>query len=284
MRIAHLLLVHAEPAQVARLVARLRQPHADVFLHVDRKAPLAPFAAIAAQPGVFLVQKRVKVYWGAYSIVAATLNGFNEILAAEKKYDWINLLSGQDYPLQPLSAFHDFLQQHPGRAFMEYYPIATEWTEALPRIQEYHLTNYPLPGAYRLAQLISQWLPPRQMPHGWTAVGRSQWMTLPREHVAYLRQLLSHDHAVRRFFSLTWAPDEFIFQTILYNSLYRDRMVNDNLRYLEWPQGAASPKVLSGEDWPALAASGKFFARKMHPQTSAELLAQLDATVAPAME
>ena len=61
---------------------------------------------------------------------------------------------------------------------------------------------------------------------------------------------------------LTWAPDEFIFQTILYNSIHRSRMVNNDLRYIDWSAGGSSPKTLTIEDIGKLSGSDKLFARK----------------------
>jgi hypothetical protein len=54
-------------------------------------------------------------------------------------------------------------------------------------------------------------------------------------------------------------------------------MVNDNLRYIDWSQGKASPKTLLLEDLPLLAASGKLYARKFSEQTDGAVLDKLDA-------
>jgi hypothetical protein len=87
-------------------------------------------------------------------------------------------------------------------------------------------------------------------------------MSLTADAVRYVLQYLGDHPEVVRFFEHTWAPDELIFQTILYNSPFRSSLVNDNLRYIDWSEAQASPKVLTEEDFDLLAASGKLFARK----------------------
>ena len=81
---------------------------------------------------IFFVEKREKVYWGAYSIVKATINGFEAIVASNNSYDFINLLSGQDYPIKPLDEIHGFLEANAGKAFMEFYSVE-ELTEVIRR-------------------------------------------------------------------------------------------------------------------------------------------------------
>ncbi|RQP16427.1 MAG: glycosyl transferase, partial [Parapedobacter sp.] len=74
----------------------------------------------------------------------------------------------------------------------------------------------------------------------------------------------------------SWAPDEFFFQTMLYNSPYRENIINDNLRYINWNGGKSSPKILTTEDLTVLKASRKFFARKFNADIDYAVLDHLD--------
>ena len=49
---------------------------------------------------------------------------------------------------------------------MEYYSVTNEWTEAVPRLTEYHLTNYNFPGKYLVQKWMNKLLPARRMPAG----------------------------------------------------------------------------------------------------------------------
>ena len=279
MKIAHLILAHAAPDQLSRLIGALEDQHSRCFVHLDRKADLNAFAFLRDRERVTLVPGRVDVGWGAYSIVEATLQGFRAIVNSGEDFGYINLLSGADYPLQSPSQIHDFFTLNAGKNFMEYYSVHGEWTEAVPRLTEYHLTNYNFPGKYLVQKWMNRLLPTRTMPAGLEPVGRSQWMSLTPDAVKYMLHYLDSHPEVVRFFKLTWAPDETIFQTILYNSPFRSSLVNDNLRYIDWSKGQASPKVLTEEDLDRMLASGKLFARKFDLARFPAVIDKLDRKI-----
>lgn len=276
MKLAHLILAHNRPAQLERLIKRLIHPDADIYIHLDKKTDITDFVHLAQLPRVFFIQNPVKVYWGSYNIVQATLNGFEEILRSGNPYQFVNLLSGQDYPLTSAENVHNYLSANQGKAFMNYLRFDPDWTEALPRIHEYHFNNLQIKGRYALQNLVNKILPKRKLPGNLIPVGRSQWFTIPLHLVNYILTYWNENLKLRRFIKLTWAPDEFIFQTILYNSVHKVQMVNNDLRYIDWSAGGVSPKTLTIDDAPALLASGKLFARKFDQNKDGAILDLLD--------
>ena len=276
MRLAHLVLTHTNPEQLSRLIKRLAHDNADFYVHVDLKTDIAPFLPIANMHNVHFVKNRVKVNWGGYSIVQATLNGFEEILASQITYDYINLLSGQDYPLKNTQEIHRFFINNPGKVFMHTLSVEKEWQEAIPRITMYHMPDAAFPGKHMAMGVLNALAPKRKMPLSLTPVGRSQWFTITTACAAYIVDYIKTHPAIPRFFKLSWAPDEMIFQTIVYNSPCRKDMVNDNLIYVDWSGGGASPKTLTMSDAGALSRSNKLFARKFNPEIDTEILDHLD--------
>jgi len=284
MKLAHLILAHNEPKQLERLILRLAHPDADIYIHLDRKTSIVPFEYLKKNKGVFFIQNRVKVYWGSYNMVEATLNGFKEILSSGNTYQYLNLLSGQDYPLKPAAFIHRFLDEHAGKAFMNFLQFDPDWTEALPRIQQYHFNSWRMQGRYILQRIVNKLLPARRMPNGLIPVGRSQWFTIPVACVRYLLEYWQGNPKLRRFIKLTWAPDEFIFQTILYNSDYKSSMVNNDVRYIDWSAAGVSPKLLTMDDADMLLSSDKLFARKFDKNKDAAILDFLDKTISHALK
>ena len=276
MKLAHLILAHSEPEQLELLITKLTHPDTTVYIHLDKKTNIEPFAYLMNFKDVIFVEDRVKVYWGSYNIVEATLNGFKQILSSGHKYDYINLLSGQDYPLKSQPYIHSFLSQNPGRAFMNYRLFNPDWMEALPRIQNYHFNNLQIPGRYTFQRFINVLFPHRKFPNKLIPVGRSQWFTISSDCTEYIVNYWANNASLRRFIKLTWAPDEFIFQTILFNSEYKDRLVNDDLRYIDWSGGGVSPKILTMDDADKLVTSGKLFARKFDRKNDSTLLEFID--------
>ncbi|MBE7177801.1 MAG: glycosyl transferase [Mucilaginibacter polytrichastri] len=273
MRIAHLILAHANPEQVAVLVDRLRHPDADIYIHLDRKSKMQPFAFLADQESVFFIRNRVDVRWGTYSCVTCTLNSIREIAAANKAYTTFNLLSGQDLPVKPIQEFHDFLREgeHANKAFMHSLNVETEWQEALQRLSYRDASYfYSGPFRYRISRIIDAVFT-RKNPAGIRFYGRSQWFTITMEQAVFTLDFLARNTSLRRFFAFTWGADELVFQTVLENSPFKKEVVNDNLRYIDWSEGKSSPKVLNEDDLPAIQSSGAFFARKFDLKKNPEM-------------
>ncbi len=276
MNIAHLILAHNNPQQLLRLVNRLQHKDADFYIHIDKKTDITPFLSIGQQKNVTLLRNRIAIKWGAYSMIEATLSGFEAILQAHKNYGYINLLSGNDYPLVTTQALHTFFAKHPNKAFTEFYAIDSVWTEAVPRLTKYYFTNYNFKGSVLLETVVNKVMPPRKMPNQLVPVGRSQWFTITLQHVQYIVDYLNKNKHVQRFFAHTWGSDEIVIQTILFNSPYKKDMVNNNLRYIDWSDGNASPKTFTYTDAATLLKSQKLFARKFDLNTDAQILNLLD--------
>jgi hypothetical protein len=127
-----------------------------------------------------------------------------------------------------------------------------------------------------LESLLNLVLPKRIPPKELSYVGKSQWFTITIEHIEYIVNFLDSNSNIKRFFALTWGSDEILFQSILFSSQYRDQMINNNLRYIDWSEGSASPKILTMSDVEHLKDSGKFFARKFDSNLDSEILNWID--------
>jgi hypothetical protein len=276
MKIAHLILAHSNARHLERLVARLENENAWFFIHIDKKTPLDSFSNLSNRKNVTLLKKRVSVGWGAYSMVQATINGFEAVVSSQIRFDVVNLLSGSDYPIKSREFIHHFFAQHHGKNYFQFEQIYSDWTEAIGRLTHYHLTNYNIAGRYFLQKWMNKLLPKRKIPEELIPVGRSQWFSITLDSVIYILDYLSEKPQVARFFRMTWAPDEIIFQTILYNSTFRESMINNSLRYIDWVGGKTGPRILTKEDLPVLKQSHALFARKFDQNVDPEILDLLD--------
>ena len=133
MQFAYLILAHKNPEQEARLVDRLNGPGASFFIHLDRRAGIDLDRQIASHirtnPTLTFV-KRHPCYWGAFSIVRATLECVKAAVDSAIPFDRAFLLSGQDYPIKSMEQIEAFLTQHRDREFMEYFALhqPNRWT------------------------------------------------------------------------------------------------------------------------------------------------------------
>ncbi len=276
MKIAHLILTHTNPTQFKRLIKKLAHPDADFYIHVDLKVDLEDFLPETNFKHIFFIRNRVSIVWGGFSMVEATVSSFREILQSGKHYDYINLLSGQDYPLKSAEEIHQFYSQNPGKAFMETLLVMEEWQEAIPRLTKYHFTDYRFVGVNTFEALLNLVVSERKIPNNLIPVGRSQWFTITVEHAKYIVDYLEKNKNVVNFFKFTWGSDEIIFQTILYNSKYKENIVCNNLMYIDWSEGKPNPKTLTISDLPSLSKSNKLFARKFNQWVDKDILDTLD--------
>src|ERR1035437_3117888 len=109
--IAFLILAHTDPVHLGRL-CRALDHHARIFVHLDAKTDIRPFLAQPISKNVVFIADRVRVSWAAYSQVEATLRLMREALASGHDFPHLVLLSGQDYPIKPLSQLHACLNDH----------------------------------------------------------------------------------------------------------------------------------------------------------------------------
>jgi CTP:molybdopterin cytidylyltransferase MocA len=143
-RVVYLILAHRAPAQVARLVRRLHHRQSRVWVHVDRRADEAAFRRYLAPLGVRFVRDRQAVYWGTFSLVAATRAGLRAIRSAGEGFDHLVVLSGQDYPLVGTQALLTTLAAHRTESLVSYAALGPDNNpHLLSRLTKYHL---PLPG------------------------------------------------------------------------------------------------------------------------------------------
>ncbi len=281
MKVAHLILAHKNPVQLRKLLSSLQHPDGHAYVHLDRKSDAQEFAHLFNGRDVFSLEKRVSVHWAGWGTIQATINGFEEL--EHKGYDYINVISAQDFPIQPIEAFHQHLQTT-HKEYITCESVATEWTEVQQRVYSYSFINWSIPGKFRLEALFNKLVGRRTFPLPYEIVGRSNWFTLSMEAVRYCLRQLKEQPAIARYFRYCWGADEFIFSTILYNSGFRERIVN-NLVYVDWSGSAnGHPKILRTEDLPAIHASGKFFARKFDANVDARVLDILEAATKKAAD
>src|SRR6185437_6905884 len=129
MKVAHLILAHKNPAQLERLVNALAHPSFDIYIHLDKKTDITPFRYLAEKNNVFLVADRAAVHWAGYGTIQATINGFRAILP-NPAYDYINVISAQDFPLRSAENIYRFIAENQGAEFITCESILDKWQSA----------------------------------------------------------------------------------------------------------------------------------------------------------
>jgi hypothetical protein len=284
VELAYIVSAYKLHDQLARLVARLSTERTRFFIHVDRKTDevtyrkmtrsLEPLANVR-----FLERHRCD--YGGFGHVRATLKGIDAVVREGWPFDYAILLTGQDYPIKSNEQIDDFFARNHGRSYMTHFPLPTrEWEGGgLDRISAWHVRirdrHFRVGGGARAGIA-------RTLPGGLRPFGGSGYWCLSDECARYVHEFVGRHPAYTRFFRFVDVPDEIFFQTIVLNSAFRDKVVNDDLRYVEWrdPAVAGGPAVLGERDYPKLARSDKLFARKFDVSQDAVILDLLDQKLA----
>jgi hypothetical protein len=280
MKQVFLIAAHKDPAQLNALVERLRDEDFLIYVHLDAKGAIEPFDV---HPGARLVAKRVAVHWGCFSQVEATLNSLEQIVAEVPEFDKVLLLSAQDFPLLSNAALKSALAALRGHELLDTVPIGRgpgQWAAAY-RYQYFYRQDAG--RALRLACALANRAMracglARRMPGGLQPHGGSSWWALSRDCVREVLARVRREPSLLRFFRSVSCADELFFQTLVMNSRFRERVLSENFRYIQWPQrGARNPKILDEHDFERIAASNAHFCRKIDSRASAALLPRLKA-------
>lgn len=280
MRIAHIIMAHKNPAQLLRMIKKLDHPNFDIYVHIDKKVLLDPFKAILEVPNVRLIKNRIHCNWGAYSFLTAIVSTLNEVLSTKTYYDYINLLSAQDYPLYSSAYIYDYFEKAKGRNFISFETSRESlwWKEAVSRYEKYHFTDVNIKWKYRIQKIVNAVMPLRKFPVYDELYGgcKSTWWTLSYGCAKLVADELSNNKKLVNFIKYSWGTDEFVVATVVMNSQFKSSVVNNNLRYIDWSEGNPHPKLLGTEDFEKIKSSGMLFARKFDITLDEEILDKID--------
>ncbi len=285
MNLAFLILAHKNPEQLQMLVDYLHRNKCAVFVHIDKKSEglFANFVRNNRNRENVHIYLKYKVYWGGYSQIKTTFFLLNESLK-KFPFDFVSLLSGQDAPVATIAAFAEKLKQHRNSSFVQWHKVPAHGTwdgnGGLDRINYIWFTAFPrsLAFFYNRVVNLTQALQKKfgvykkmDLP----LFGGANWFTLNKEMAVYASRYVRDHRRFFRKFRFTRCADEMIMQTILLNSPYRNDIVNDTLRFIDWNTGPEHPRILRAEDTERLMSSGHYFARKFDSSVDNEVLHNL---------
>ncbi|EIC22587.1 beta-1,6-N-acetylglucosaminyltransferase [Thiorhodovibrio frisius] len=278
MKLAFVLLAHEPPAQLRPLIDSLLAAGSDVFVHYDASAPHDLNAnsrewALERHPGRLFHAKRVKVTWGEWSIVQATLNCLT--LARQQGFDCdaMMLLSGSCMPIKPVALLAEHLAEQPLDYIESVDATKVHWVAGgfqEERWVHYHLFNWRTHQwwfdqsiAWQRTLKIRRRLPLGHIPR----LG-SQWWCLRTATIERLLALLDRHPKLVKFYRRTWVPDELFFQTLVGNLVPAgERSAEILTGYAFNSRGV--PRVYYDDDLAELCSEPAYFARKMAPRAEA---------------
>lgn len=255
MHLAYLIMAHAEPNHLRRLISALREEWTWFYIHVDKKASMRLFEPLHGLPQSRFIPNRVDACWGGYSLVQASLNLLTAARNANPAPDWYALISGADYPIRSNRALCDFLQSS-DREHISLLEMPTpDGRKSLARLERFHFEgsrSRPMPKRVILNQtnlLLEKYYKRnyRRVLGDIKPYASSQWWVLSRAAVDYILSFVAANPRLVQFYKHSVIPDEMFFHTILGNSPFRAK-ASRNLTYADWTKGITrNPAPLTTE-------------------------------------
>jgi Core-2/I-Branching enzyme len=320
MKIAFLVLSHRPPGQLVRLLSALRSqlPDAPIVVHHDVYREELPSAEVEHISDVHLLASRGPVGWGDFSLVDAYCWSLAWMIK-HVDFDWVVMLSAQDYPIKPLSGLAEDLASDGADAVIGAMPVGLLSTAAVRRDMhrrysyQYrqaavrprgswlpdHLRHALRRGTGHLIDVVNIIQPffkiyrfPDLIPYrfGWRARNApfdrrhpcwygSMWFGMSWEAAEYVMNYMADYPEFVDYYSKTIIPDESMIATLLFNSPQL-RVSSRELHYTRWSRTKSGhPDVFGAADLDDLLTAPQYFARKFDIAADAEILDKLDEVI-----
>ncbi|KAA6438909.1 beta-1,6-N-acetylglucosaminyltransferase [Dyadobacter flavalbus] len=280
MDITYLILAHNKLHQVDRLIGNLLGNDVYIYIHIDKRVHSSEIKQynFASHKRVKVIRNRVAVSWGGFSMVQATLN-LMKAACTHHQEGYCVLLSGQDFPLQPVHHINAFLNENYGKEFLQYWQLPYKnWINGgLDRIKYYWFVDkigmdesnvfFNFQRENKMERSYFKDYPP---------YGGSQWWCLTTSCVRYILDFIKQNPIVVEYFELTLIPDESFFKTIVLNSPFKENVVNDNLKYIVFEGGKPHPNLMRLDDFDSLVNSKKLWGRKFDMAYDNQILDKIE--------
>jgi hypothetical protein len=247
-----------------------------------------------------VVFSRHNIVWCGVSMIQAELDLISMALKTQREWDFAINLSGNCYPIKSPRQIERRLSRFKGKNFLN--PDGTVGFD-LPakdnRFREFHVeledhvqqvtsprfqpiryfpndshhdfistpnfTHYysALSPTNRYHPIVVAKEYPTVVKHGF------QWWVLSRDFCEYLiKDPLPRNYLV--WFATTVCPDEMYFQTVAYNTKWRETTFLEptpdiTMRYIQWKPYSWHPDILGRPEYHAMFKSNALFARKFDP-------------------
>lgn len=288
MNHAFIITAHKNGDQLERLIEQLEGENSFFYIHIDKKSELFKdnvLKKIKNKNNVFFPSKFINVYWGGFSHLKAIILLLNEAIK-NKKIDYFHAISGQDFPITAFKKFDDFFIKNNGNEYITHFILPSpNWLEGgLGRVEHYHLNDIFDPKkklftlinrrviSFQKSLKIKRQKPPCfQQYHG-----GGTWWSLSKNAIEYIFELINKEPKLLSRYKYTHCSEEIFFQTVLMNSKFKDKIIDNDLRYIDWnTRNGNCPANLDENDFVSIINSHDFFARKIELPVSEKLRSTL---------
>jgi len=278
MKLAYMMLAHKGKEQIMLLIESMSDENVDIYIHIDAKTNELHRSLVnecKSFVNVYIIENRIAGNWSGFSLVEATLVLMRE--ASKKHYDYVSLISGQDFLIKNIKYIKKFLTDNYGNQYITWQDIGKHYwrlkcfnffSESISN-RKFHIRM--IDNAVRQFQKL--FMIRRKNLKNLSLYKGSQWFTITFEAAQYVLEYIEKNPCFMNDYKYTSCADESFIQIILLNSKFRANLVNKNLVYLDWENSKKkSPKILTLDDFTNLNNSDNLFARKFDLDVDKQVL------------
>jgi hypothetical protein len=276
LKLAYFIMCHKNSSQVARLIKAIYQKDNIYLLHTDLKSGenyLDELKSLCQSYDNVYFMDPIVVSWGGWSLVEVQNRAIKKLLELDQEWKYFINLSGQCYPLKSQNEIKAFLKEsNSSHIYFNnlldpfYFQFFVERQETI--IKE--LNGVAIDTGVKRLYFSQEFGDDLFLGMG------SQWVMLERDFCEYL---CAENPLIERFityFKTFNIPDEHFIQTIIVNSPFIERVVNNIYRHIYIPTNESHPKIFTADDYKDLIATDCFFARKFDEHTDSTIMDLLD--------
>jgi hypothetical protein len=278
---AYLIMCHTGYGQLKKLLELLDDTRNDIFLMVDKKQKDERFLklnSVVTKSQLFYTE-RVDVRWGGQSQIEAEYVLFRSSVKGE--YAYYHLISGQDLPIKTQDEIHAFFEKNEGSQFIEFTTMSANNPSFLHRVRYFHLFQERVQKNKNFLYHLEQGLLILQKLIRINRVRNlrlplykgSNWFSVTHD---LMKELVAQEEVFKKIGRYSACADELIVQTVAMNSSYREKIVNNNMRLVDWKRGTnQSPYVFRMSDLGMIWSSEMLFARKFDENVDLEVMEEI---------
>lgn len=263
MKHAYLIIAHNEFVILQNLINSLDDSRTDIYILFDKKVKELPIL-FSTKSELIILESRVNIYWGDYSLVQAGMLLFKAIV--NKNYSYCHLISGVHLPLYSQDFLHNYFQEkYPQQVFS---PISFNPAEVIMRLKrrsffiKYH--KHPNSFISRYSQYL--WVIALKI-QKLLNIKRdrykeyckfSNWVSITQEAVNYL---IENEKSIQKNFKYAFCGDEFYIPTTLKNATIPfEFSIDERLLYQNFEN--TNTTVIKYEEFGIMMDKESLFARK----------------------
>lgn len=292
---AYLIMAHNNFEQLKIELKLIDDVRNDIYIHIDKKVKNVDKDDLINNikfSKIYFVTS-INVQWAGYSVTQCEILLLKE--AVKREYAYYHLLSGADLPLKSQDEIHQFFEEHSGMEFLEFDKPEIE-TTVKNRIKYYYFFQN-IYGRNRknifcillycfdkILLNIQKKINVNRLKNNDINLQKGpEWFSITHE---LAKEVVLKEEWVKKTFRYTFGSDEFVLQTIVKNSKYKDKIFMNGLRKstispcmrkIDWKRG--KPYIWREKDFDELIESPYLFARKFDINVDMAIIEKIETEV-----